>query len=176
MKLEILRFFGVQRQLFGICPKCSEFIRLSDCRLFLRTKPKKDWKDTLDAEADRLESLADKLEERKSDLQELAREKGRIAAGKVVKKIDPVFTPRKLNPDDSKVLFHPIDYVVFDGMKKPEGVKRIVLLDRESSSAQHRAIQQSIENAVEKERFEWITLRIDEDGSIADDAHNRPKV
>ena len=55
--------------------------------------------------------------------------------GESCQKIDPVFTPRRLNPDDAKVLFHPIDFVVFDGMKNADQVKRIVLLDRESSSA-----------------------------------------
>ena len=54
MKEEILKFFNVQRQIFGICPRCREFIRLSDCRVFLRTKPRTDWMDTLDAEADPL--------------------------------------------------------------------------------------------------------------------------
>lgn len=170
MKSDILRFFDAQRQIFGVCAKCGEFIRLSDCRIFIRTKPKKDWKDLLDAEADRLDSLAQKLEERKQELQERARLRGRVAAARVVKKIDPVFTPRSLNPDDAKVLFHPIDYIVFDGMKNADTVRRIVLLDRETSSVRHRHLQRSIENAIEKERFDWMTLRVSEDGGIQEEA------
>jgi predicted Holliday junction resolvase-like endonuclease len=148
MKTEILKFFNSQRQIFGICPKCREFIRMSDCRVFLRAIPKEDWMDSLDAEAARLELLAEKLEERRQDLQELARKKGRIAARKIVKKIDSVFTPRGLNPDDAKVLFHPIDYIVFDGMKNTEEVKRIVFLDRISPSKKHIKLQRSIERAI----------------------------
>jgi predicted Holliday junction resolvase-like endonuclease len=126
--------------------------------------------DSLDAEAARLELLAEKLEERRQDLQELARKKGRIAARKIVKKIDSVFTPRGLNPDDAKVLFHPIDYIVFDGMKNTEEVKRIVFLDRISPSKKHIKLQRSIERAIEREKFEWITLRVDEDGSIREES------
>ena len=39
MKSEILKFFNIQRQIFGVCPECMEFIRLSDSRVFQRTKP-----------------------------------------------------------------------------------------------------------------------------------------
>lgn len=169
MKNDLLKFFDIQRMIFGICSNCNEFFRLSDCKLFLKTKPSKDWKDELDAEADLLEALAEKLDERKKYLQELAREKGRTSANKLVKNLDPVFTPRKLNPDDAKVLFHPIDYIVFDGMKNLDSVKRIVLLDRDTPSKAHREIQRSIEQIVEKEHYEWITMRIDEEGKIKEE-------
>jgi hypothetical protein len=78
MKNDLLKFFDIQRMIFGICSNCNEFFRLSDCKLFLKTKPSKDWKDELDAEADLLEALAEKLDERKKYLQELAREKNRF--------------------------------------------------------------------------------------------------
>ncbi len=169
MKNEVLQFFSVQRQIFGICPNSKELFRLSDCNVFLKKQPIADWKDGLDREADKLEKLADRLEERKQELQEKARVKGRVAAAKVVKKIDPVFYPRKLNPDDAKVLFHPIDYVVFDGMKKADGVNRIILLDRETESVKHREIQRSIEKVIDKEHYEWVTLRVDEQGQIEEE-------
>jgi predicted Holliday junction resolvase-like endonuclease len=47
-------------------------------------------------------------------------------------------------PDDAKIIFHPIDYVVFDGMKK-ESIKNIILLDRQEKGTDHRALQRSIE-------------------------------
>jgi predicted Holliday junction resolvase-like endonuclease len=140
-----------------------------DSNVFLKKQPTADWKGSLDREADRLEKLADRLEERKIQLQETAREKGRVAAAKVVKRIDPVFHPRKLNPDDAKVLFHPIDYVVFDGMKKADEVNHIILLDRETESVKHRELQKSIEKVIEKEHYEWVTLRVDEQGEIKEE-------
>jgi len=64
------------------------------------------------------------------------------------------------------VIFHPIDYIVFKGMKDSDSIKRILLLDREAKEGNHRAIQKSIEKVVEHENYEWQILRIQEDGKI----------
>ena len=166
MKSDILKLFALQRQIFGICPKCSDFFRLSDTKIYLKEKPVKDWMDKLDSEEERLNRLDEKIEEEREELQEKAREKGRKAAQLKVKKIDPIFTPRKLNPDDAKVILHPIDYIVFNGMKDPNPMKNIILLDRKMKGADHRAVQKSIERVIEKENYEWQTLRVQEDGKI----------
>jgi predicted Holliday junction resolvase-like endonuclease len=165
MKSDIVKFFGLQRQVFGVCPKCQDFFRLSDCKIFIKKKPVADWKDKITLDENRLDGLEEKLGEKKKDLQEKAREAGRKLAQRAVKKIDPVFTPHKLNPDDAKVIFHSIDYVVFDGMKK-ESIKNIMLLDRQEKGTDHRALQRSIEKVVERENYEWQTLRVQEDGKI----------
>lgn len=166
MKSEMVKFFNLQRQIFGICPNCQDFFRLSDCKIYLRKKPILDWKDKITLEENRLDELEEKLEEKKGELQEKAREKGRKLAQKAIKKIDPVFAPRKLNADDAKVIFHPIDYIVFKGMKDTDSIKGILLLDREAKDGNQRAIQKSIEKVVEHENYEWQTLRVQEDGKI----------
>ncbi len=166
MKSEVVKFFNLQRQIFGICPSCQDFFRLSDCKIYLRKKPVLDWKDKISREENRLDGLEEKLEEMKGELQEKAREKGRKLAQKAIKKIDPVFAPRKLNADDAKVIFHPIDYIVFKGMKDSDSIKGILLLDREAKDGNHRAIQRSIEKVIEHENYEWQTLRVHEDGKI----------
>lgn len=145
MKSEMVKFFSLQRQIFGICPECQDFFRLSDCNIFLKKKPIPDWMDEIIKEKERLTGLEEKLEEKRGKLQKQAREKGRKLAQKAIKKIAPVFAPRKLNPDDAKVIFHPIDFIVFNGMKIPGSIKNIVLLDREVKDTNHRAIQRSIE-------------------------------
>jgi predicted Holliday junction resolvase-like endonuclease len=165
MKSDIVKFFGLQRQIFGVCPKCQDIFRLSGCKIYIRKKPIADWMDKITLEENRLDGLEEKLEEKKKDLQEKAREAGRKLAQRAVKKIDPVFTPHKLNPDDAKVIFHPIDYVVFDGLKK-ESIKKIILLDRQEKGTEHRGLQKSIEKAVEREKYGWQTLRVQEDGKI----------
>jgi predicted Holliday junction resolvase-like endonuclease len=118
--------------------------------------------DEINKEKERLTELEEKLEEKKGELQKKAREKGRRIAQKTIKKIDPVFAPRKLNADDSKVIFHPIDYIVFKGMKDSGSIKGILLLDRQAKDGNHRAI----ERVVERENYEWQTLRVQEDGKI----------
>lgn len=166
MKSEMVKFFSLQRQIFGICPECQDFFRLSDCNIFLKKKPIPDWMDEIIKEKERLTGLEEKLEEKRGGLQKQAREKGRKLGQKAVRKIDPVFTPRKLNPDDAKVIFHPIDFIVFNGMKKIDSIKNIILLDREEKGKDHRSLQKSIERVVERENYEWQTLRVKEDGKI----------
>jgi len=165
MRSDILKFFTLQRQIFGICPKCNDLFRLSDTKIYLKEKPVKDWMDKLDSEEERVYYLEGKIKEEKLELQKKAQVKGRRAALVKVKKIDPVFTPRNLNPDDAKVILHPIDYIVFNGMKK-KPMKNIILLDRKMKGADYRWIQKSIERVIEKENYEWQTLRVQEDGNI----------
>lgn len=166
MKNDILEFFQLERQIFGVCPKCDSFFRLSDCQIFLKEKRTLDWLDELQKREEKIERAEERLEGKKQELQEKAREKGRKLALKVVRKLDPIFTPRGLNPDDAKVLFHPIDYIVFDGMKGENIIKEIVLLDRERREASSRRLQRSVEKAIESGNYEWQTVVIDDFGKI----------
>jgi predicted Holliday junction resolvase-like endonuclease len=165
MKQELVGFYRVQRNIFGVCPKSGEIFRLSDCRVFLRTKPKRDWKDEIDRETDRLGDAEKRLDDKEEVLREAARKKGREQAIKAVKRLDPVFTPRKLNPDDAKVLFHPVDYIVFNGMKS-DCMKNVLLLDRAGTTKERTALQRSIEKVVSKGQYEWVTISIDGDGQV----------
>jgi predicted Holliday junction resolvase-like endonuclease len=163
--IDISKLLTLQRRIFGICPHCNDFFRLSDCKIYSKKKPLVDWKDKLEREGEKIDSLEEKIMEMKKELQEKGREKGRRMANRVVKKIDPIFFPRKLNPDDAKVIFHPIDYVVFNGMKNKDLIN-IVLLDRETGSSSHKKIQKSIENTINHERYEWLTIRVKDDGNV----------
>jgi predicted Holliday junction resolvase-like endonuclease len=166
MKPDFIKFFTMQRQIFGICPECNEFFRLSECRVFLKRKPRTDWLEKLTLSESRLQDAEERLSEAEEDLREKARRKGRKLAQLAVTRIDPVFSPRKLNPDDAKVMFHPVDYIVFDGMKTPEPIKRIILLDRKTNQPSRLAIQKSIERTVERGNYDWQTLRVHASGTI----------
>lgn len=169
MRSNIAKFFNLQRQIFGICPRSGEFFRLSDCKIYLKAKPTHDWMDKLDSEAQRLDGIQERIENIKEELKEEAREKGRREADKVVRKIDRIFTPRKLNPDDANVIFHPIDYVVFNGMKHRNTMKNIIFLTRESEAVGDRRVTRSIEKVIEQGDYEWLTLRVQEDGTIREE-------
>lgn len=165
----MLKFFGTQRQIFGICPNSGEFFRLSDCKIYLKGRPTDDWMDGLDDEAQKLANYEEKILPDESKLREIAREKGRREAARIVRKADPLFAPRKLNPDDAKVIFHPVDYLVFNGMKNAAEISKLVFLDRETKSKEQRRLQNSIEKAVEKEKYDWVTLRVCEDGVVTEE-------
>ncbi|MFZ0960714.1 MAG: Holliday junction resolvase-like protein [Terriglobia bacterium] len=170
MTKDILDYFAIQRQIFGICPRSGEFFRLSDCRVYMKTKPKKDWMDRLEAQCTKLDQIEEKLEENVEHLREIARREGCRLARSAVRKIDTVFAQRRLNPDDAKVIFHPIDYVVFNGMKGQDFIKGILLLDSFAKDSGRRHLQRSIEKVVEKGHYEWVTVRALMDGSVQEDA------
>ena len=165
MKKEIFDFFSLQRQIFGLCPHCHELFRLSECDIYLKQRPVQDWMTAIDRETARLGELEARIEDKKEALREKARVQGRASALKAARKVDQVFSPRRLNPDDAKVLFHPVDYIVFDGMKNGE-MKSLLLLDRQTTDKQHRKVQGSIEKAVAKQRCGWQTLRVGVEGEI----------
>lgn len=66
------------------------------------------------------------------------------------------------------MIFHPVDYIVFNGMKE-NSLKNLLLLDRETKSTEHRMLQRSIERVIEKGNYEWQTLRVLEDGRIKEE-------
>lgn len=169
---EILFFFTYQREIFGICPCCGEFFRLSDCKIYKDERKSSDWLTRLQREERKLDTLEEKVEGDLEFYREQAREKGRKEAARLTRKVDHIFTPMKLNPDDAKVIFHPVDFVVFNGMKSGangDALKNLVLLDGQKKTTEGKQIQQSVRKAVDKEQYEWLTLRVNHDGTIEEE-------
>lgn len=169
MNNEIIRFFAVQRSIFGLCPCCGELFRLSDSKVFLKSKPKKDWMDILQTRDARLDDIEQQIDDAEEALREKARVAGRRSAHLAIRRIDPVFAPRRLNADDAKVLFHPVDYIVFRGMKDQGTIREIILLDGESISPERVRLQESIERTIQSGSYEWLTIRVQDDGAIIEE-------
>jgi predicted Holliday junction resolvase-like endonuclease len=165
----MIDFFEMHRNIFGVCPQCKGLFRLSDSRVFLKTKPTPDWMDNLDKKNACLDRMEERIAEQEAELRAKAQERGRLQAQRTINKLDPIFHPMRLNPDDAKVIFHPVDFVVFDGMKLTKSAKRILLLDKATREVQQRALQRSIEKTIEKGNLDWETLRVNEDGKIERD-------
>lgn len=172
MQNQVIDFYSSLRQIFGVCDCCGEIFRVSDCKLYQKKKPAIDWKEKIDSEISRLDKLEEKLQEKIELAREAAREAGRKGADKLVKKIDPIFSPLKLNPNDAKVIFHPVDFIVFNGMNSNSGdttIKNLVLLDKNNRKGEYQKIQSSIDKAVNKSNYEWLTLRVEENGTITEE-------
>lgn len=161
----LLKFFQLQRQIFGVCPNTGNVFRLSECHIYVKKKPQPDWMQKIDAAKVRLLAASGELDEKEDRIREQAREAGRKEAMKSVKRIDSIFNPLKLNPDDSKVLFHPVDFIVFNGMKSGQ-IKNLIFMDKKKHSSADKQIQKSIDKVIESENYEWITLRVEENGNI----------
>ncbi len=168
MDNQLIKYFSLQRQIFGICPNSKRIFRLSDCPIYLKKKPEPDWLQRIEASQDKINSALVKLDEKESEIREKAKEKGRKEADKKVKKIDKIFNPLKLNPDDSKVIFHPVDYIVFNGKKEGQ-IKNLILMDGRKTDANEKRLQKSVVKAVEQENYEWVTLKVEENGKITEE-------
>jgi len=172
MQNQVIEFYSSLRQIFGVCDCCGEIFRVSDCKLYQKKKPAVDWKEKIDSEISRLDRLEEKLQKKIELAREAAREAGRKGADKLVKKIDPIFSPLRLNPNDAKVIFHPVDFIVFNGMNSNSGdttIKNLVLLDKNNRKGEYQKIQSSIDKAVNKANYEWLTLRVEENGTITEE-------
>lgn len=161
---QLLKFFQLQRQIFGVCPHTGNVFRLSDCHIYVKKKPEPDWLQQIEAAQLKIYKAEEKLNKKEEAIREKARVAGRKEATKMVRKIDKIFHPLKLNPDDSKVIFHPVDFIVFNGMKSG-AIKNLILMDKAKGTTDKR-LQQSIQKVVEKKNYEWITLRVEENGNI----------
>ena len=157
---QLLKFFQLQRQIFGVCPHTGNVFRLSDCHIYVKKKPEPDWLQQIESAQVRINNATERLDEKEEAIRDKARIAGRNEATKMVRKIDKIFHPLKLNPDDSKVIFHPVDYIVFNGMKTGQ-IKNLILMDKSKRTADKR-LQQSIQKVIEKKNYEWITLREEE--------------
>ena len=166
MNADLIKFFSYQRQIFGVCPCCGELFRLSDCKVYRKDAPIADWKEKLEKQSFALDRFEEKLDEKMEAMREKAREAGRKEADKLIKKVDPVFAPLKLNPDDAKVVFHPIDFLVFNGMKARD-LKSLILLDSKVKPKKLMTVQESAINAIEKKNYEWLTINVEIDGKIS---------
>lgn len=155
---ELINFFSIQRQIFGQCPHSKQLFRLSDCNIYLKGKRHLDWKD-------RIDRANEKLSEQECQLRKDANIIGRDLARKIVRKIDLIFCPQKLNHHDAFAIFNPVDYIIFNGMQKCD-YKNIIIMDGKKKSQEMKKIQKSISSVIEKEKYEWITFRVKEDGTI----------
>lgn len=165
MDNDIIQSFQLMRQTFGVCPDCGDLFRLSDCNIFLKGKRSPDWLDNLEKKEKQILEARQKLILAKHDIAEQARGKGRQEALSIARTIDPIFTPKGLDPRDARVICHPIDYLVFDGMQE-NTMNRILFLDRQRPDTLSNSLQTSIAKTIESGNYEWRTVRVQESGSM----------
>lgn len=95
------------------------------------------------------------------------KETGREAAKKMVRKFGSNFNTTKINPNDIALVFHPIDYIVFNGMNDGKKFDNILFYSKEPQSTNESKTIRSIENVLKKGNIEFTTIRIDEKGNVS---------
>lgn len=166
-----MNFVGVFNQLkriYGICPCCGEPFRLSDTALYTKTAPAKTLFEKMDDERARLERCAERFDAREAEIREEARRLGQMEARRRLREIAPFFVARKIDPQDVKLLFHPVEYVVFRGMQT-DRCASVDFIDHPARSRERERIQRSLNHAIKAGNLEWQTFRIGDDGRVVRD-------
>lgn len=164
---EQIQFFNNLRQTFCHCPNCSETYRLSDSVLFEEKRPNLDWFDKIEREIAKIELAEKAMKEKIAKAKLEATIEGRIQADAHIEQFDTLFKPLGLSPNDAKVHFHPVDYIVFNGMNGLDPkIKNIVLLDRKENSGE---LQDSIKKCIHDERYGFLTIKIKNNGEVIEE-------
>src|SRR5271170_4099079 len=127
---------GIQ-EILAICPCCGVFRLVEAKFIFPDKKPRTcDYLDLVGLECrigdqeDRVVRAEERFAERLDKQREQLVDKGRRAAKRKLKKIDPLFSGNRVDPQDVKVVFDPVEYIVFHGLTSISGVRTIEFVSR----------------------------------------------
>jgi predicted Holliday junction resolvase-like endonuclease len=167
-RISLARLFGQLNRIMAVCPnpECGELFYLWEANPHLSVRQDQTIIDRIRAEEAKLEKQEEQLALAESALRERAARLGLRAAKRALKTIDPVFSGSGYDPQDVKLLFDPITYVVFDGLAH-RSVKRIVLLAEEAKDRKVEQIHRSIQSTVRDGNVEFQTMRVDDSGVVS---------
>lgn len=164
---ELFEEFQQFRRILCVCPCCGDIVRVSDMRLKTKGPAVRTWLDDHETKDKKLTEKEEKFDEEEERLREIAREKGRKAAEKVINRAICVsLRALKLDPFDVKPILNPIDFVVFKGMNKEESISDILLLAREHNCPTLNLARRQIRDVVSQKKYDWQVARIMENGKI----------
>lgn len=163
---------GGQR-LIAQCPHCDQLFQVLHARFIFPSKDpgRCEYADllALQAATSRVSGDLDRAQERYDaaieDLRAKATAQGQRSARKHVLRIDQVFSARKIDPQDVKVLFDPVDYVVFHGLNG-KGVKKVRFINHEPETAQQERLVKAIAKVIKAGDVGFSTLRVTKEGGF----------
>lgn len=166
MRAGVLAAFHDFQKVLVLCPVCGEVHRLSELKLSYRGRVKHTWLDTLRAEERQIENAEQRYKEQQEAIKQRAREAGQRQVPKILKKCVPAICSRGYYPQDLKAIFDPVDFVIFDGMKQQDRIKKVVLFDGPPDTKRRSRAQSSIRKVLKKGNYDWKTVKLDKEGKI----------
>ena len=163
--MNTVRLFQDFQRLYGFCPCCGEPFRLSEATLFHQALPPRTPWDVLEAQRAALAQAQERLLEETARLREKAKQAGRREMQRRLRGLTSFFRRKRIALRDLKLLFHPVDYIVFRGLSSG-ACTAVELLDGAPASSAHERLQRSIERTVKGGNYSWVTMRIADDGSV----------
>ena len=161
-----LEMFQQFKTILCLCPKCNGLSRLSDLQLRSKEKAPTTWLDDYDSTLQNLDKQESEFEEKEGEIREKAAERGRAQVPEIVRKsMDAQFAKLSYDPYDIKPLWHPVEFVVFDGMNKGD-INNITLLSRSSTNSNLQNLQKAVTKAVDEKLYDWKVVRVSLDGNV----------
>lgn len=164
---------GIQ-EVLAVCPCCGEIFRLVEAKFIFPQRPPRtcEYLDLVALERklavqdERLASAEERFNARLEDQREGLIERGRRRAKTKLKKIDPTFSGRDIDPQDVKLIFHPVEYIIFHGLNSERGVDLVEFVSRLPDSKAQEMIVRSIDTTVRGGNVEFETLHMKDDGTF----------
>ena len=167
MGLDIVSLFQSFRTILCVCPCCGSLVRLSDLHLKYKGKAPRTWLDSYGSKLRRIEKQETEFEEIEQKMREAAHERARQQVPKLIRKcIDTRLARLRYDPYDIKVLLHPVDFVVFNGLKTGDELKDITFLSKGTRNQSLNKIRISLLTAIDEEMYDWKIMRISLDGKF----------
>src|SRR3990167_90518 len=162
------------QEVLAICPCCVEIFRLVEGKFIFPQKHPKTceyleliaFEGKLSDKEERLVSAEEKFVERLREQRQQLTEQGRRQAKKKLKKIDPTFSAKDIDPQDVKVIFNPVEYLIFHGLNSEDGVGLVEFVSRSPDSKTQETIVKSIDKTIRDGDVEFETLHMRDDGSF----------
>ncbi len=156
-----------------ICPCCGELLRVAELSLRYTGKFERTILDELRQHERRLEKKQealdrqlDRFEAKEGALRRAAAERGSKRMKRLIRRIDPSMSKLQYDPKDIKVLAHPVDLIVFDGLNSGGNrIKNIIFIAR-SKARSYGGVRRSVTRALEKGKFMWETVQVGVDGTV----------
>jgi predicted Holliday junction resolvase-like endonuclease len=169
----ILDTFQAFSGILVICPCCGEMLRVAELSLRYTGRFEQTVLDDLRRHEKRLEKKQegldrqiDRFEAKENELRQTAAERGRKRMKQIIREIDPSMSKLQYDPQDIKVIAHPVDLIVFDGLNSGGNrIKNIILVAR-SKAETCKGLRRSVARALEKGKFIWETVHVSVDGTV----------
>ena len=162
--MSLLATFSAQREVFLVCPKRNEVVRLSECNIEMPGKFPASPADVVVKLREKIDSEERRLNERVAAERKLRVDLGRSEAIKQVGRVYPFIDPKKVNPADVQLLFDPVLLVAFHGASASEPKVDIEFIAKTPESKVEEKFLEAFEVAVKFAAFKTFKIDLDTGG------------
>ena len=154
------------RRICVLCPHCEEVVRLSDASPYFRSRAPRTALDDLENLSERIERARTRLADQEGAIREAAVEKGRLEMKRRLGSIARFYRRQRIELEDLKLVFHPVDYVAFRGLADRR-CTRVEFIDCLARSNRQERLQKSLDRVLRAGDYSWITMRVADDGRVS---------